>query len=147
VGLKEQAVEYPLEKYSIQDLQLEIIRRYLETKNHGAAIVDFLHENPALWISVILDNLDEVPDPEQAFHSLPDLNKLYCASRNWTDGQVLWFIVPDEHSAHELFQLGKAKGLWGLTFSKMLVFDEYTTNAALGTGRIQDKKVAAINLR
>jgi hypothetical protein len=118
-----------LKEATVQDIQLELIRRSQFNAFDGEKVVKSLLKNRALWESVILDRLGVL-----GFGRLPAaaLIKLRDLSDNVWNADTLYVLTPDSRSAKELAQLIKKED-WGGEVSAYT--DPTDVDNALGSGR------------
>ena len=132
-----------LQQYTVQQLQLELIRRC--GGERSAAIIDFLLAHHDLWLAVLADEIEYVNDPDSIYSELPLLTKLADVKRNQWHAKTLWVLTVDEPSARRLFQLGKEQSIWSKMWDDMFLFDAATTQRMIGSSR-DDRHIMAIHL-
>ena len=119
----------PLKAATVQDIQLELIRRTTHNEMNGERLVRSLVAHRDLWESVILDRM--------AFSrpgKLPvsGLIKLRDLAYNFWNVDTLYVLTPDAASAKSLAKVAK-KDKWGGMLS--VHADQEDVDSALGSGR------------
>lgn len=85
-----------IEDATMQELQLEIIRRSLHNDFDGRHVYDYLITHPELWTAVLLDR--------------NDLIKLRDLPENIWNADTLFILTPDAPSARRLAEI--AEEVW-----------------------------------
>lgn len=125
--------------YTVQQLQLELIRR--SSSSNGEALVQFLLEHQALWSSVMLNDTDFYDYRK----NMPGLMKLTDLEYNTWRADTLYVMVRDEAAAHQFIRLGEDQNLWKRW--QTLLYDAESSSTILGIGRNAEERVVVIGLR
>ncbi len=102
-----------LEDATLQELQLEIIRRSMHNDFDGKKVYDYLTEHTELWTAVLLDR--------------NDLIKLRDLSKNFWNADMLTILTPDASSAYRLAEVAQEEWIGMAT-----VYDEDAADRELG---------------
>lgn len=127
--------------YSTQQLQLELIRRCKFAKASGDELVQFLLEQQALWMAVMLDEIEF----RDFYESRPILMKLGKIEKNIWNPDTLYLMSKDETSARQLVELGAEKNFWEQ--ERTFIYDQRSSCTILGSYHKDDIRVLVINLR
>lgn len=133
-----------LQGYTIQQLQLELIRRCKGWKVQGEALVRFLLEHQTLWQGVMADSIYNVCSPTSGRSELPSLYKLSGLAENQWRAKTLYVLCANEADAQQLHTLGVQEGVW--REKDMWLYDAFTSFLMLGRSDIGDTQVMAIRL-
>lgn len=121
-----------LREASVQDIQLELIRRRRFNAFDGDQIYAGLIKHRSLWTAVLLDRPGVPNYAEETHLLLGGLIKLRDLPCNLWNADTLFILTPTRQDAHELAQIAEAEE-WGgeVQFHE----DLKETDSALGTGR------------
>lgn len=112
---------------TVQDIQLELIRRHNYNAFDGQRVYDFLMKHRELWQGVIMDRLGYVAKDESGANW--GLIKLRDLPRNFWNVDTLIVMTESVETAQRLARLIDEAGLGG---EKAVVEDPEKTCAALG---------------
>jgi hypothetical protein len=112
---------------TVQDIQLELIRRHRYNEFDGQRVYDFLMKHRDLWRAVIMDRLGYVSKNETGANW--GLIKLRDLPVNRWNVDTLIFMTDSAATAEQLARLLDEAGLGG---EKAVVESHETTCAALG---------------
>jgi len=118
-----------LSKASVQDIQLELIRRTRFNAFDGERVVTTLLGQKALWEAALLDRISFSRTGKLPVMGLIKLRDL---SDNLWNADTLYILCPSEESAGKLAKIVEAED-WGGELS--VHFDPDDVNSALGSGR------------
>jgi hypothetical protein len=119
----------PLCKASVQELQLELIRRTKFNAFDGERVCASLLKHRELWAAAILDHPGESPPYGSALLLIDGLIKLRDLSDNIWNADTLYILTPSPETADELARHIRAER-WG---GEVIVYDDpEETEAALG---------------
>jgi hypothetical protein len=124
-----------LRQYSVQQLQLELIRRFVGRRVQGNQLVHFLLEQQTLWEGVILNEIDFIPSLK--LRPLPSLIKLGALPTNQWYARSLYLVTSSEEHAEQLQRLGVEQGLWH--DDAVFLFDKHSSETILGMWRIEQR--------
>jgi hypothetical protein len=114
---------------SVQDIQLELIRRTRFNAFDGERVVASLLQNRQLWLAVLLDHAGESPPYGSALLLIDGLIKLRDLPDNIWNTDTLYVLTPSPETAHELSQHLSDDKLGG----EIVVYDDpEETESALG---------------
>ena len=117
---------------SVQEIQLELIRRTRFNAMDGSRVYDSLIRQRELWLSVILDRqgLARYDKPQSLL--IAGLIKLRDLSGNYWNADTLFILTNGADNAHRLARLIEEED-WG---GEVQVYtDQDEVGNALGTGR------------
>jgi hypothetical protein len=119
---------------TVQDIQLELIRRTSFNDFVGERIYASLLRHRSLWKAVLLDRTGVANYAEAEFLLVGGLIKLRDLPRNTWNADELFILTPTPDDARALAQVAEDEG-WG---GEVVVYeDRKQTDAALGMGRIE----------
>jgi hypothetical protein len=121
-----------LREASVQDIQLELIRRRRFNNYYGEAVYASLLKHRSLWTAVLLDRPGVPNYAEQTHLLMGALIKLRDLPQNYWNADTLFILTPSRSEAHELARIAEEEA-WGGEI--MLHEDLEETDRALGTGR------------
>lgn len=117
---------------SVQDIQLELIRRTKFNAMNGERIVASLLIHRDLWLAVLLDRLG-VPSYDKPGRLLTSgLIKLRDLPEDYWNADKLFVLTPNREQARRLARIAEEED-WGGEVQVYL--NEEDINRALGTGR------------
>src|SRR5437588_10796452 len=94
----------PLDQATVQEIQLELIRRTCFNEMNGRRVFRALQDNRELWTAALLDRAGG--------WSMPDLIKLRDLPENTWNVDTLYVLTPDADAAHRLARLIESED-WG----------------------------------
>ncbi|MBB5916776.1 hypothetical protein BJY24_005688 [Nocardia transvalensis] len=114
---------------TIQQIQLELIRRASFNSFDGPRVADSLAAHADLWLAACIDR----PGLPGAIDQLPagSLITLRDLGDNHWNADTLFLLTENDHQAQELFHIAGAES-WDA--DTIIFHDREETNAALGTG-------------
>lgn len=115
----------PLTAATVQEIQLELIRRTQHNNFDGKHIAEDLLAHRELWESVLLDGLSPL-----------NLIKLRDLSGNYWNTDTLFILAVDEAGAHQLKELGEQ---W--LADSVETYDAEATGRELGTSDPGDRRL------
>src|SRR4051794_16259562 len=117
---------------SVQDIQLELLRRTGFNALDGERVCASLLKHRRLWLAALLDR-PGVPDYAEPGHLLiAGLIKLRDLPDNLWNADTLFLLTPTRREADQLARVAEEED-WG---GEVHVYDDQTeTDRALGTGR------------
>jgi len=123
-----QLASTPLHAASVQDIQLELIRRRAFHAFDGELVAELLLQHRNLWESVMMERV-AVSNPGR----LPTLGliKLRDLSRNDWNVDTLYVLTPNREAAHDLADIVRARR-WGCLVD--IRDDPDEVDSALGGG-------------
>ncbi len=118
---------------SVQDIQLELIRRHEYNLFHGERVAADLLPHREWWEAVLMDTYGLA-----SMHGIPGagLIKLRDLKHNFWNVDTLYILAPDEESARRLAALGE---VW--LADSVVVYNEEDTDRALGGGGMGQRLV------
>ena len=117
---------------SVQDIQLELIRRTKFNAMDGERIVASLLAYRGLWLATLLDR-PGVPDYTKPGRLLTaGLIKLRDLPDNYWNADKLFLLTENREQARRLAQIAEEEDWGGMVH---LYLDQEETDRALGTGR------------
>ncbi len=121
-----------LREASVQDIQLELLRRTRFNALDGEQVCASLRKHRELWTAVLLDR-PGVPNYAEPSHLLTaGLIKLRDLPDNLWNADTLFVLTPTRRAAEELAGIAEAED-WG---GEVYVYDKQEEmDRALGTGR------------
>jgi hypothetical protein len=116
---------------TVQDIQLELIRRTVFNSMNGEQIHASLMRHRALWTAVLLDR-PGVGDHKYGGLHLGGLIKLRDLPDNVWNADQLFVLTPTPADARRLGEIAESEELGG----EVVIYDDIQkTDSALGTGR------------
>lgn len=108
------AIELPAElaQFTIQDIQLELIRRVWRHDIEGDKIVALLLENRDCWQAAFQDQLIALPHHATPLVQYPVLNRLYYLQGHEWHADTFYVVANDETCQERLIALGVERELW-----------------------------------
>lgn len=117
---------------SVQDIQLELIRRHRFNDFDGEAVHSSLIKHRSLWTAVLLDR-PGIPDyAKEPYLLIGGLIKLRDLPYNVWNADMLFVLTPSREQARELGRIAEEEEWAG---SIQFHEDLEETDRALGTGR------------
>jgi hypothetical protein len=117
---------------SVQDIQLELIRRSQFNAMDGERIVASLLAHRDLWSAVLLDR-PGIPNYARPAHLLTaGLIKLRDLPENFWNADTLFLLTPSREQARRLAHIAEEEDWGGMV---RLYLNQEDTDRALGTGR------------
>jgi hypothetical protein len=121
-----------LRQASVQDIQLELLRRTTFNALDGEKVCASLLKHKHLWRAALLDRPGVANYAEPALLLMGGLIKLRDLSHNIWNADTLFVLTPTRRDAERLAQIAEEED-WG---GEVHVFtDQNETDRALGTGR------------
>jgi hypothetical protein len=121
-----------LRQASVQDIQLELLRRTTFNALDGEQVCASLLKHRGLWRAALLDRPGVANYAEPSLLLMGGLIKLRDLSTNIWNADTLFVLTPTRHEAERLAQISEEED-WG---GEVHVFtDQSETDRALGTGR------------
>jgi hypothetical protein len=117
---------------SVQDIQLELLRRTRFNDLNGERVCASLRKHRGLWLAALLDR-PGVPDCTQPDQLLTaGLIKLRDLPRDLWNADTLYLLTPTHHEADELARVAEGED-WG---GEVRVYkDQAEIDRAVGAGR------------
>ena len=117
---------------SVQDIQLELIRRSTHNAFDGARVYQSLLKHRALWKAVLLDRVGVANDRSPGTLLMGGLIKLRDLHHDHWNADTLFVLTSSPAAAEQLAGVIASEG-WG---GEVQIHDDREeTDAALGTGR------------
>jgi hypothetical protein len=117
---------------SVQDIQLELLRRTRFNALNGEKVCASLLKHRHLWTAVLLDR-PGIPNYAEPSHLLTSgLIKLRDLPQNVWNADTLFILTPTRPQAHELARIAEEEDWAG---EIQIHEDQEETDSALGTGR------------
>ena len=122
----------PLREASVQDIQLELLRRTSFNALDGERVCASLLKHRQLWSAALLDRPGVANYAEPSLLLMGGLIKLRDLPDNIWNADTLFILTPTRREAEQLAQIAQDED-WG---GEVQVFKELAeTYRALGTGR------------
>jgi hypothetical protein len=122
----------PLREASVQDIQLELLRRTSFNALDGERVCASLLKHRQLWSAALLDRPGVANYAEPSLLLMGGLIKLRDLPDNIWNADTLFILTPTRREAEQLAQIAQDED-WG---GEVQVFKELAeTDRALGTGR------------
>jgi hypothetical protein len=123
----------PLRKASVQEIQLELIRRTTFNALDGEKVYASLLKHRHLWRAVLLDRPGIANYAEPSHLLMAGLIKLRDLPDNFWNADSLFILTPDRSCAEELARIAEEE-VW-LADEVHVYTEQGETDRALGTGR------------
>jgi hypothetical protein len=122
----------PLRDASVQDIQLELLRRTRFNALDGERVHASLKKHRDLWLGALLDRPGVANYAEPSRLLMSGLMKLRDLSHNIWNADTLFILTPTREAADQLARIAEEEG-WG---GEVQVYrDQAEIDRALGTGR------------
>jgi hypothetical protein len=117
---------------TVQEIQLELLRRSSFNALDGERVVDSLLKHRDLWLSVLLDRPGLANYAEPSRLLMMGLIKLRDLPYNLWNADVLFVLTPTHAQAHELARIAEEEDWAGEVYVDT---NQEEIDRALGTGR------------
>ncbi len=121
-----------LREASVQDIQLELLRRTEHNALDGEKVYASLLKHRTLWLAVLLDRPGLADYHEPCHLLISGLIKLRDLRHNLWNADTLFILTPSRAQAHELARIAEEEDWSG---EILLHEDQKESDRALGMGR------------